>query len=128
MSGETYYTVLGISKTATQDEIERAHRNFVEAYHVLSDPTQRSSYDQQLAQYGSQNAAFRPPPPPKAATTSPLRPLRFANNRLTYTDQNTLCPSCGSTVFEMRTYGGSWDDADTHCAGCGKLIHSAWEM
>ena len=38
------------------------------------------------------------------------------------------CPNCGSTEFEMRTYGGSWDDADTHCAKCGKLLQSAWEM
>jgi hypothetical protein len=26
----------------------------------------------------------------------------------------------------MRAYGGSWDDADTHCARCGKLIQRAW--
>jgi len=38
----------------------------------------------------------------------------------------TPCPDCGSTASEMRTYGGSWDDADVHCAQCGKLIHSAW--
>jgi hypothetical protein len=38
----------------------------------------------------------------------------------------TPCPRCGSTESEMRTYGGSWDDADTHCAQCGKLIHRAW--
>lgn len=36
------------------------------------------------------------------------------------------CPDCGSTKLEMRTYGGSWDDADFHCAKCGKLIHRAW--
>lgn len=32
------------------------------------------------------------------------------------------CPECGSTEFEMRTYGGPWEYADTHCARCGKLI------
>jgi len=36
------------------------------------------------------------------------------------------CPGCGSTEREMRTYGGNWDDADSHCARCGKLIHRAW--
>jgi curved DNA-binding protein CbpA len=66
MSDETYYTVLGISETATQDEIDRAYRNFIEAYHVLSDSTQRSCYDQQLAERRQQNAIA----PPKAAPTS----------------------------------------------------------
>ena len=53
MSHDTYYTVLGIPETATQDEINRAYMNFTEAYHVLSDSTQRLSYDQQLAQHRS---------------------------------------------------------------------------
>lgn len=38
------------------------------------------------------------------------------------TVQNAPCRSCGSTEIDMRTYGGSWDEADTHCANCGKLI------
>lgn len=45
-----------------------------------------------------------------------------ANPRWTYTVQNTSCPDCGSTEFEMRTYGGPWEYADTHCAKYGKLI------
>jgi curved DNA-binding protein CbpA len=65
VSDETYYTALGVSETATQDEIDRAYRNFIEAHHVLSDSTQRSSYDQQLAQHRQQ----RTPASPKAATT-----------------------------------------------------------
>jgi rubredoxin len=36
------------------------------------------------------------------------------------------CPDCGPTELEMRTYGGSWDDADFHCAKCGRLIHPSW--
>ncbi len=36
------------------------------------------------------------------------------------------CPDCGATNLEMRAYGGSWDDADFHCAQCGKLIQRAW--
>src|ERR1039458_4869051 len=26
--------------------------------------------------------------------------------------RHTPCSDCGSTEFEMRTYGGTWDDAD----------------
>ena len=40
--------------------------------------------------------------------------------------QKSPCPECGSTEFEMRNYGGSWDDADIHCAKCGKLVQRAW--
>lgn len=44
------------------------------------------------------------------------------NRGWTFSDQNPSCPDCGSTEFEMRTYGGPWEYADTHCAMCGKLI------
>jgi hypothetical protein len=71
MSDETYYTALGIPETATQDEIDRAHRNFIEAYHVLSDSTQRLSYDQQLAQRRRQNAPAPTAPPEVAAVPPP---------------------------------------------------------
>lgn len=71
MSDDTYYTVLRIPETATQGEIERRHREFIAAYHVLSDSTQRLSYDQQLAQQGCQQNAPFSPAPPKAAATPP---------------------------------------------------------
>ena len=70
MSDDTYYTLLGISETATQDEIDRAYRNFIEAYQALSDPTQRSFYDQQLVQHRQHNAPA-PTKPPRAAATFP---------------------------------------------------------
>jgi Zn finger protein HypA/HybF involved in hydrogenase expression len=47
-------------------------------------------------------------------------PLR--GQRWTLAELNSSCPQCGSIEFEMRTYGGPWEYADTHCAGCGKLI------
>jgi curved DNA-binding protein len=68
MAKRDYYDVLGVSKTATAEEIKRAHRKLVrqyhpdvnknnksaeekfkevqEAYDVLSDPTKRGNYDQ----------------------------------------------------------------------------------
>ena len=55
------------------------------------------------------------------------RTSRVTPRGWTYTVQNTSCPECGSNEFECRTYGGSWDDADIHCAKCGRLIHRAWE-
>ncbi len=73
MSDESYYAILGISETASQDEIERAYRNFTEAYHVLSDSIQRSYYDQQLARRREQDAfSLIPTEPPKAAAAPPL--------------------------------------------------------
>jgi hypothetical protein len=71
MSDATYYTVLGISDTATQDEIDRAYQNLIEAYHVLSDSTERSSYDRQLARHRGQNPAA-PTELPQAAPSSCL--------------------------------------------------------
>ena len=79
MSDGTYYAVLGISEAATQEEIDRAYRSFGEAYRVLSDPTQRSSYDQQLAQHRQQHAPAQPAPK-KAAPACPLYPEVFSEH------------------------------------------------
>lgn len=96
MRDDSYYTVLGISETATLDEIRRAYRDLIrqvhpdsvpnasaywrlaaeerskeinEAYHVLLDPDQRASYNDQLAKYLGRPVAVPSPSPLKVKVT-----------------------------------------------------------
>lgn len=82
MEFKDYYSVLGLSRTATEDEIKRSYRKLArkyhpdvskepqaeerfkeiqEAYEVLKDPKKRGAYDQLGANWKN-GQDFRPPP------------------------------------------------------------------
>ena len=98
MDFKDYYTIMGVARDATQDDIKRAYRRFArkyhpdvskeadaevrfkelgEAYEVLKDPEKRAAYDQ-LGSGWREGQEFRPPPAsssPVAVTHRPARPV-----------------------------------------------------
>ena len=103
---ETYYTFLGVSASASGDEIKRAYRRLAlkfhpdlnpgagsehvfaqtyEAYRCLSDPDARTAYDVRLADLESKArepaAPAEPAPPPAPEPQSPRRKPRRGADR-----------------------------------------------
>ena len=126
-----YYAILGVNKTASQEEIKKAYRslakekhpdvnpatgeefkNITAAYSVLSDPTSRQEYDNpQLAQ---QNAR----PNTDILIRVSLRPQdTFKSTKITQTIQRSVC--C-STCFGV---GGEGNTLCDKCMGQG-LVQS----
>ena len=128
MSDDTYYTVLGVSETATQLELKTAYRNLLkkihpdtvstlspemrrtaedltkeinEAYSVLSEAGMRCEYDRQLTEYRQQSAPVAPPCRPKAAATSTPPPDVPPPTRL-------LHPRDVGRAVTWGAIGGKW--------------------
>ncbi|MHC1743419.1 MAG: DnaJ C-terminal domain-containing protein [Syntrophobacteraceae bacterium] len=105
-----YYEVLGVPRTASQDDIQKAYRKLArkyhpdvnkakdaedrfkemgEAYEVLKDPEKRSRYDQ-LGEHWKNGQEFRPPPG--------------------WESQSGFGRGAGGTEFRWSTGGGDFSD------------------
>ena len=124
MAKRDYYEVLGLSKSASADEIKKAHRKLVrqyhpdvtkndpasaekfkevqEAYDILSDPTKRQQYDQ----FGHAGVGTAPPP-----NGDPFEAFRRAQQQGGRGGRTTWRASPGVTVeeFDMNDFANSGD-------------------
>ncbi|MCY2959629.1 MAG: DnaJ domain-containing protein [Planctomycetota bacterium] len=131
---QDYYAVLGVPRTATQDEVRRAYRllarkhhpdvdksegatkrfqNITEAYEVLKDPATRQRYDTLGADW-KEGQTFTPPPGWRAA----------AGSRRGQGD-----PDLGgfSSFFESLFGGGGFQGFDEDLAQRGRRARAAQE-
>ncbi|MDB5172769.1 MAG: DnaJ protein [Phycisphaerales bacterium] len=121
MAKRDYYDVLGVSKTASADEIRKAHRKLAlkyhpdrnknnketeerfkeiqEAYDVLSDASKRTNYDQ----FGHAGVGAGPPPP----NGDPFRRAQQQGGRGGY---NQWRPSPGVSVEDFDVGSGDFGD------------------
>jgi molecular chaperone DnaJ len=126
---KNYYAILGVSPTATFDEIRSAYRQRAKQYHpdyfgkdsapfmgvqeaydVLGDPSNRSSYDRNLHEAGIKIRSGGQEEPviirSRAATVEPLRPSRRPINLGRIFPQTSF--RSGSPSFD-EIFGGLWD-------------------
>jgi curved DNA-binding protein len=120
MAKRDYYDVLGVSKTASADEIKKAHRKLAlkyhpdrnknskenderfkeiqEAYDALSDPAKRENYDQ----FGHAGVGAAPPP-----NGDPFRRAQQQGGRSGYSQWR---PSPGVSVEDFDMNSGDFGD------------------
>ncbi len=131
---QDYYAVLGVPRTATQDEVRRAYRllarkhhpdvdkspgstqrfqQITEAYEVLKDPKTRQRFDTLGADW-KEGQTFTPPPGWRPSGAS-----RAAGSGTSAGDF--------SSFFESLFSGGGFDGADEDLARRGRRARSAQE-
>lgn len=129
MQYKDYYKIMGITKTASQDEIKRAYRKLArkyhpdvskeknaeehfkevgEAYEVLKDPEKRAAYDQLGANWQSDQPGFQPPPDWAAG---------FEFHGDTNTDSETDFSDFFASLFGQRSAGFQGTHQAQHTQG-----------
>jgi curved DNA-binding protein CbpA len=129
-----YYSILGIKRSASQDEIKRAYRKAVfrfhpdrnpgdlgaagkfkqvlDAYEVLSDVAQRASYDQVTRPAGAADGAQAETAEEGSSRhdSDPSNGFRFTRDHRQKAEPEPKCPSCsvvGADQIVSRKAGAS---------------------
>ncbi|HZP81437.1 MAG TPA: DnaJ domain-containing protein [Chthonomonadaceae bacterium] len=126
MSGKqpSYYETLGLSPSATPDEIKKRYRELArryhpdvnsspeaaqkiktinEAYHVLGDPDRRATYDAECLLRQTTARASTPPPASGKAASPPPKAERPASSRPPFTDRRMDFNGFGRTTPDPFT-------------------------